>query len=151
MKIRQLLYVSKSTPFLTELEKLIDFFTENLTINDAREQKLQKQDQTGHCKDLDAFTCVVQLLTGELLGQENYLDCHSEIEPIVRHDSPEICNVTPSSCNQQQLSNAQDQTDEESFLWNYESMVPATYSDEISNIIQELRMEILSHDTAARF
>ena len=123
--------------------------------NTLREQKLQKQvpplqeeNQTGQCKDLDAFTYVIQLLTGELLGLENYLDCHSEIQPIVRHDIPEINNVTPLSCNQQQLSNAQDQTGEKSILWNYGKMVPATYSAEISNAIQQLRREILSNGTA---
>jgi len=97
LKIRQLLYISKATPFLTELGKLIDLFTENLTANTLREQKLQKQalplqkeNQPGQCKDLDAFTYVVQLLTGELLGHENYLCCHSEMQPIVCHDIPDI-------------------------------------------------------------
>ena len=122
LKIRQFLYVSKATSFLSKLEKQIDLYTENFTVNTLREQKLQKQvpplrkeNQTGKCKDLDAFTYVVHLIRGELLGHENYLDCHSEIQPIVRHDVPEICNVTPSSCNQQ-LSNAQDQTGEKSVL-----------------------------------
>ena len=130
LKIRQFLYVSKATSFLTELEKLIDLFTEHLTVNTLKEQEIQKQvpplpteNQTGKFKDLEPFTYVVQLLTGELLGHEDYLDCHSEIQPIVRHDVPEICNVTPSSSNQQ-LSNAEDQTGEESVLWNYGSMVP---------------------------
>jgi len=191
LKIRQLLYTSKATPFLTELGSLIDLFTENFTVNALGEQKLQKQvpplqeeNQTGQCKDIAAFIYVVQLLTGELLGHENYLDCHSEIQHIVRNDVSEICNVTPSSCNQQQssnaqdqtgepsscnqqqssnaqdqtgepsscnqqqLSNAQDQTGEESVLWNYGSMVPGTYSAEISNRIQQLRDEILSHGIA---
>jgi len=95
--MRQLQYVNKATPFLTKLGKMIDLFTENLMANTLREQKLQKQDpplqeenQTGQCKNLDAFTYVVQLLTGELLGHENYLDCHFEIQPIVRHDIPDI-------------------------------------------------------------
>jgi hypothetical protein len=137
------------------LGKVIDLFKENLMINTMKEQKLQEQvhslqeeNQTGQCKDLDAFTYVVQLLTGELLGHEDYLDCHSEIQHIVRHDIPEIKSVTPLSCNHQHLSNAQDQTGEKSFLWNYGKMVPATYSAEISNNIQQLRKEILSNGTA---
>lgn len=153
--IRQLLYVSKATPYLTELGKLTDLFKENLTVNRLKEQKLQKQvpplqeeNQTGQCKDLDAFLYVVQLLTGELLGHENFLDRHSEIQPIVRHDIPEINNVTPLSCNQQQLSNAQDQTGEKSNLWNYGSMVTATDSAETCNTIQQLLTEILSNGTA---
>ena len=140
LKIRQFLYVSKATSFLTELEKLIDLFTENLTVNTLTEQKqvppLREDNQTGKCNDLEAFTYVVQLLTGELLGHEDYLVCHSDIQPIVRHDVTEICNVTPSSCNQQ-LSNAQDQTGEKSVLWNYGTMDPAKYSAEISNTVQE--------------
>ena len=154
MIIRQLVYVSKATPFLTEVGKVIDLFRENLTVNTLKEQKVQKQvsplqeeNQTGQCKDLDAFTYVVQLLTGELLGHETYLDCHSEIQPIVRHDIPEINDITPLSCNQQQLSNAQDQTGEKSILWNHGKMVPAKYSAEISNKIQQLRKEILSNGT----
>jgi len=153
--IRELLYVSKATPFLTELGKVTDLFEENLTVNTLREQKLQKEvpllqeeNQTGQCKDLDAFTYVVQLLTGELLGYEDCLDCHSEIQPVVCHDIAEINNVTPLSCNQQKLSNAQDQTGEKSILWNYGSMIPATYSVEISDTIEQLRTEILSHGTA---
>ena len=154
MKIRQFLYVSKATSFLTELEKLIDLFTEHLTVNTLKEQEIQKQvpplpteNQTGKFKDLEPFTYVVQLLTRELLGHEDYLDCHSEIQLIVRHNVPEICNVTPSSSNQQ-LSNAEDQTGEESVLWNYGSMVPKKYSAEISNAIQELRNVIMSYGTA---
>jgi hypothetical protein len=153
--IRQLLYISKATPFLTELGKVIDLFKENLPVNTLREQKLQEQvpslqeeNQTDQCKGLDAFTYVVQLLTGELLGHENYLDCHSEIQPNVRHDIPEINNVTPLSWNQQQLSNDQDLTDEKIILWNYGKMVPAAYCAEISNTIQQLRKEILSNGTA---
>jgi len=152
--IRQLLYVNKATSFLTELRKVIYLFKENLTVNTLKEQKLQEQvpslqeeNQTGQCKDLDAFTYVAQLLTGELLGHENYLDCYSEIQPIVRHDIPEINNVTPLSCNQQ-LSNDEDLTDEKSIVWNYEKMVPEPYSAEISNEIQQLRKEILSNGTA---
>lgn len=148
MTIRQLLYVSKATPFLTELGKVIDLFKEKLMVNTQREQKLQKQvsqlqegNRTGQCKDLDAFTYVLQLPTGELLGHENYLDYHSEIQPIVRHDIPEINNVPPLSYDQQQLSNAQDQTDEKNILWNYGKMVPPTHSAEISNTIQQLRWE----------
>jgi hypothetical protein len=155
LTIRQLLYVSKATPFLTELGKVLDLFKENLMVNSLRGQKLQKQvppsqeeNQTGQFKDLDAFTYVIQLLTGELLGLENYLDCHSEIQPIVRHDIPEINNVTPLSCNQQKLSNAQYQTGEKNILWNYGKMVPAIYSAEISNEIRQLRKEILSNGTA---
>lgn len=123
--------------------------------NTLREQKLQKQvlpleegNQTAQCKDLDAFEYIVQLLTGELLGHEHYLDCHSEIQPIVGHDIPEINNVTPLSCNQKQLRDAQDQTGEKSILWDYGSLVSATYSAEISNIIQQLRTEVLSNGTA---
>jgi hypothetical protein len=152
--IQRLLYVSKATPYLTELGKVIDLFKENLTANSLKEQQLQKQvpplqeeNHTGQCKDLDAFKYVVQLLTGELLGHENYLDPHSDIQSIVRHDIPEINNVTPLSCNQQPLSKAQDQTGEECILWNYGSMVPATDSAECSNIIQQLRTEILFDGT----
>jgi hypothetical protein len=153
--IRDLLYVGKATPFLTELGKVIDLFKENLTVNTLRKQKLQKEvpllqeeNQTGKCNDLDAFTYVVQLLTGELLGHEYCVDCHSEIQPIVRREIPEINNVTELSCNQQNLSNYQDQTDEKSILWNCGIMIPATYSAEISDRIQQLRTEILSHGTA---
>jgi len=130
---------------------VIDLF---ITVN-LKEEKIQKQvpplqeeNQTGQCKDLDAFTYVVELLTGELLGHDNYLDCHSEIQPTARHDIPEINNVTPLSCEQQQLSNAQDQTGEKTILWNYGKMVPATYSAVIRDEIQQLRTEILSNGTA---
>jgi hypothetical protein len=152
--IRQLLYVSKATPYLTELGKVIDLFKENFRGNSLKEQQLQKQvppikeeNQTGQCKDLDAFSYVCQPLKGELLGHENDLDPLSDIKPIVHHDIPEIKNVTPLSCNQQPLSKAQDQTCEESILWNYGSMVPATDSAELRNIIQQLRMEVLSNGT----
>ena len=37
LKIRQFLYVSKATSFLTELEKEIYLFTENLTVNTLSE------------------------------------------------------------------------------------------------------------------
>jgi hypothetical protein len=153
--LRRLLYVGKATPYLTELGEVIDLFKENLTANSLKEQQLQKkvpplqeENQTGQCNDLDAFPYVFQLLTGELLGHENYLDRHSEIQPTVRHDIPEINNVTPLSCNQQPLSKAQYQTGEESILWNYGSMVQATDSAEISNTIQQLRAEILSNGAA---
>jgi hypothetical protein len=138
-----------------ELGKVIDLLKENLTINTLREQKLQEEvpllheeNQTGQCKDLDAFTFVVQLLTGELLGHEYYLDCQSEIQPIAGHDFPEINTVTQLSCNQQKLSNVQDQTGEKSILWNYGSMTPATYGAEISDRIQQVHTEILSYGTA---
>jgi hypothetical protein len=140
--IRELLYVREAMPVLTELGIEIDLFKENLTVNILREQKLQKEvpllqeeNQTGQCKDLDALTYVVQLLTGELLGHEYYLNCHSEIQPIVRHNIPEINNVTQLSGNQQKLSNAQDQTGEKSISWNYGNMIPAAYSAEISERI----------------
>ena len=137
--IRQLLYVSKATSFLTELGDVIDIFKENLTVNTPKEQRLRKQgpplqeeNRTGQCKDLDAFTYVIQLLTGELFGREDYLDRHSEMQPIVRHDIPEINNVIPLSCNQQQLNNTQVETGGKSILRNYVNMVPATDSAEYS-------------------
>jgi hypothetical protein len=149
------LYVSKATPYLTELGKVIDLFQENLTAHTLKELQLhkgvpplQEGNQTGQCQDLKAFTHMSQLLTGELLGHENYLDPYSKIEPIVGHYIPEINNITPLSCNQQQLRNGQGQRGGEN-MWHYGNMVPVTDSTEISNAIQQLRGDSLMSDSTA--
>jgi hypothetical protein len=151
-----LLYVSKATPYLTELGEIIDLFKENLTVHNLKEQQLQKQvlplqetNQIGQCKDLETYTYVRQLLTGELLGYEDDLDGHSKIEPIVRHEIPEINNITPVSYNQQHLNNDQGQTGEQNILWHYGDMVPATDSTKISNPVEELRGDSLMSNSTA--
>lgn len=106
LTVRQFLYVSKATPYLTELAKAIDLFEENILKGQKQEKQvpiLQEGNETGKCNDLEAFTHVVGLLTGESLGYENYLDHHSKIEPIVRSDISEINNTTPFSCNQKKI------------------------------------------------
>jgi hypothetical protein len=96
--------VLKTVPYLRELEEAIDNFRGNLMDDILKESCLQEQiPQLQGEKpieipyDLSAFPYVLKLLTGELLGHEQPLDYHAKIEPIIRHEIPEIPGTSSSS------------------------------------------------------
>lgn len=61
MQLQQYIAILKLNPFLVKLESVIDAYISNLEISPIDRSKDPK---------LDVFPIVVQLLTGELLGDE---------------------------------------------------------------------------------
>jgi hypothetical protein len=95
--------VLKTVPYLRELEEAIDNFRGNLMDDILKESYLQEQIPQFQGEkpieipyDLSVFPYVLKLLTGELLGHEP-LDYHAKIEPIVRHEIPEIPGTSSSN------------------------------------------------------
>ncbi|KAJ9575495.1 hypothetical protein L9F63_007630 [Diploptera punctata] len=96
--LRYFLSICKAIPYLKDLETVIDKYTENVTQYMSMQSSLKSwaegnQDAEANSRrqeDLSVFSNVVKLLTGELLNQIDYLDHNSEIEPVVRHEMPEI-------------------------------------------------------------
>jgi hypothetical protein len=130
----------KVVPYLKEMEKIIDDFRGNLTGDIPRKSRLQKQipqfqeeNPVDKCKDdLPVFSYVVKLLTGELLCHEQYLDHHAKIEPIVRHEIPEIPEHSLSS-TQPQLYKAENMIVDNKPLRNHGNTIPTTNNAEISD------------------
>jgi hypothetical protein len=81
---------------------------------------------------LSAFTYVIQLLTGELMGHEHCLNHHKKIESTVRHDAQEITKISFSS-NQQHLNIIQQATGSSNPLRNYGDLFPEEERAEIGS------------------
>ncbi|PSN49879.1 hypothetical protein C0J52_15991 [Blattella germanica] len=126
--LRYFLSICKAIPYLKDLETVIDRYTENITqyvaIYSSQDYNSGNQGQETRCKEsLSAFPQVIQLLTEELLGNEP-LDPHSKIEPIVKHEMPEIpksayINPFPPTYNTQNVIPNLNQSS-----WNYGNMIP---------------------------
>jgi hypothetical protein len=140
--------------YLSELHTSTELFKENLTKDIVIGQYVQEEippTQDTSKEYISAFTYVIQLLTGELLGHEHCLNHHRKIESNVRYDAQEVTKIAFSS-DQQHLNIIQQITGSSNPLWVYEDMVPEEENAEISSESgQSRRGNLMSNYTGTRW